>query len=183
VFFDKKNIMRPHYDGKDAWPNFERDDYLRGKTVQQNRKKTMNFESYASEGNRFIREVANRLQTDRNTAGRITRAVLHAIRDRLPADDAIQFAQGLPMALKGVFIDQYDLSKVPLRIRHSDNFLDYIYTKNGRASITDFPNRESVVAALQAVFYVLERNMDFGQVQQIKDMLPMEIVDVIEDYY
>jgi uncharacterized protein (DUF2267 family) len=175
--------MRPYYDGEDAWPDFESEDRLRGITVHHNKKKSMNFESYASDGNRFIREVAERLQTDRNTAARVTRAVLHAVRDRLPAVDAVQFAQGLPMALKGVFIDQYDLSKVPLKIRHVDNFLDYIYFKNGKASITDFPSRQSVAEALQAVFYVLERNMDFGQVQQIKEMLPMEISKVIDDYY
>jgi hypothetical protein len=77
-------------------------------------KKPLNFEEYASEGNRFVNEVARELNTDRNTAARILRVVLHAVRDRLPADDAIQFAQGLPIALKGVFIDQYDPSRTPV---------------------------------------------------------------------
>lgn len=147
-----------------------------------NRHKSMNFEAYASEGNRFIHEVAYEMGADRNRAARVTRAVLHAIRDRIPADDAIEFAQGLPMALKGVFIDGYDISSTPVRIRSREKFIDFIYSKDGAASTMDFPDRESVTHALYAVFIVLERNMDYGQVQQIKNMMNIDIVNLIEGY-
>ena len=146
---------------------------------QRKKVKPMNFEEYASEGNRIINEVAYQLDADRNQAARVTRAVLHAIRDRIPSDDAIQFAQGLPMALKGIFIDRYDPSKTPVTIRNKERFIDFIRSKNPAAEI-DFPDRESVIFALQAVFYVLENNMSYGQVQQIKQMLNMEIVSLID---
>jgi uncharacterized protein (DUF2267 family) len=174
--------MRPYYHGDNAWPDYEKEEQWREQPLHHNTKKTMNFEAYASEGNHFVNDVARRLQTDRNTAARVTRAVLHALRDRLEPVDAVQFAQGLPMALKGVYFDRYNLSAVPVKIRHADNFLDFIYSKYGEAAITDFPTRQTVAEALQAVFYVLERNMDFGQVNQVKEMLPAEIVQVIEDY-
>jgi uncharacterized protein (DUF2267 family) len=148
----------------------------------RNKHKSMNFEEYASEGNRIIHEVAFELGTDRNRAARIMRAVLHAIRDRIPPDDAIEFAQGLPMALKGVFVDRYDISKTPVRIRSREKFLDFIYNKGGLTSPVDFPDRESLVNALQAVFTVLERNMDYGQVHQIKNMMNIDIVDLIDGY-
>ncbi len=140
----------------------------------------MNFERYAAEGNRFINEVAHELGVDRNRAARITKAVLHAIRDRISPDDAIEFVQGLPMAMKGVFVDQYDISRTPVVIRHADEFIDFIYNKNGRASEKDFPERYHVIDALKGVFRVLERNMDYGQVQQIKEMFNNEIVELIE---
>jgi uncharacterized protein (DUF2267 family) len=147
-----------------------------------NRRHAMDFEQYASEGNRFIHEVAYELYSDRNKAARVLRAVLHAIRDRLPADDAIQFAQGLPMALKGIFIDQYDISKTPVVIRNPEKFLDFIYQKNGISAQRDFPDRESVVDALQAVFFVLSNHMDYGQVEHIKRMLNKELVMLIESF-
>jgi uncharacterized protein (DUF2267 family) len=141
---------------------------------------SLNFEKYASEGNRFVNEVAARLKCDRNTAGRVTKAVLQAIRDRLPVDDAIEFAQGLPMALKGIFIDQYDISKAPVRIRNINDFIHFVRLKNRFSAVADFHSPYDVIKAVQAVFYVLEHRMDPGQIQQIKMMLPQEIVHVIE---
>jgi uncharacterized protein (DUF2267 family) len=144
--------------------------------------KSLNFEEYASEGNRFIHEVAEELKTNRNRAARITRAVLHALRDRLPAPDSIQFAQGLPMALKSVWMDQYDISRTPVVIRHKEKFLEYIYDRDGLAAFADFPDPESIEEGLQSVFFVLENHMSAGQVRQIKNMLNKEIVELIDDY-
>lgn len=152
---------------------------------QPGRKKSsrsINFEEYAGEGNRFINEVAYELGTGRDKAARITRAVLHALRDRLPPDDAVQFAQGLPMALKGIFFDQYDISKAPVIIRGRDRFIDFVCSKDRFTAAYDFPDRQSVQEALRAVFFVLENNMDYGQVHQIKNMLNKEIVNLIEGY-
>lgn len=162
----------------------ERD--LRRSNRQENnvrhKPRSMNFEEYAGEGNRIINKVAMDLGADRNSAARITRAVLHAVRDRLPADDAIQFAQGLPMALKGVFIDRYDVSRTPVVIRSRREFIEFVRSKAGVSAPADFPTPQSVVDALKSVFFVLERNMSYGQVRQIKKLLNIELVDLINGY-
>jgi uncharacterized protein (DUF2267 family) len=134
-------------------------------------RRTMNFERYAAEGNHFINMVADELNTDRNTAARITKAVLHAVRDRLPANDAVEFSQGLPMAIKGIFFDQYDLSKAPVPIRHAKEFLQYVRYKDGNSADKDFLDMEFIEDSIAAVFRVLERTMDYGQVEQIKRMM------------
>jgi uncharacterized protein (DUF2267 family) len=144
--------------------------------------KSMDFEAYASEGNYIIHQIANELCTDRNHAARVTRAVLHAVRDRLPPDEAIQFAQGLPMALKGIFIDRYDISKTPVHIRSRKKFIEFIYDKAGASAPADFPTAQSVADALQTVFFVLERHMDYGQVRKVKHLLNIELVDLINGY-
>lgn len=140
---------------------------------------SLNFNEYAGEGNRIINEVADELGCNRDTAARILRAVLHAVRDRVPADDAVQFAQGLPMALKGVFFDQYDISRTPVIIRSAADFIEFIREKNRFAAVVDFPYPQSVVRGLQAVFRVLERNMDYGQVRQIVNLMPGEVQSII----
>jgi uncharacterized protein (DUF2267 family) len=142
--------------------------------------RALNFERYAAEGNRFINEVAMELDVDRNRAARITRAVLHAVRDRIPPNDAVEFGQGLPMAIKGVFFDRYDLSDVPVVIRHPEAFFDFICSKDGDSAYRDFPDKQSVEEALRGVFRVLERNMDYGQVEQVKHMMNREIVSLID---
>jgi uncharacterized protein (DUF2267 family) len=159
--------------------------FRNGHNMLQNRErkpKALNFEQYAADGNHFINEVARDLGTDRNTAARVTRAVLHALRDRMPPDDAIQFAQGLPMALKSVFIDQYDLSSTPVVIRKGEKFLEYIYEKDGITAPQDFPDKLSVAQALSSVFFVLENWMDAGQTDQVKNIVGAEIVDLIYSY-
>lgn len=140
----------------------------------------LNFNKYAEAGNRFINEVAFELGTDRDKAARITRVVLHALRDRLPVNDAVEFAQGLPMALKGVFFDQYDVSSAPVIIRSKREFLEFIRSKDHFTANMDLQQPADVVRGLQAVFYVLENHMDRGQTAQIKRLLHSEIVDLIE---
>jgi uncharacterized protein (DUF2267 family) len=146
---------------------------------QNNMIRAMNFEKYASDGNRFVNEVADELGVHRNVAARITRAVLHAVRDRLPADDAVQFGQGLPMAIKGVYFDQYDISRTPVVIRHAGDFLQYICMKDGRVGFRDFPEPEFVEDGLHAVFAVLERHMDYGQIEQIRRLISAEIAEMM----
>lgn len=147
------------------------------------RRGALNLEEFANVGNRFINDVADELRVNRHIAARIIRAVLHAVRDRLPPDDAIQFAQGLPMVLKAVFIDQYDISKTPVVIRHGEDFLDFIYSKDPLAADVDFPNEHSVQEALSGVFNVLYCYMDSGQIDSIKYLLGDEIVELIEGDY
>lgn len=140
----------------------------------------MNFDKFAAIGNMFLKDVSEELNVSRNSAARITKAVLHAVRDRLPPDDAIQFAQGLPMALKAVFLDQYDISSTPVVIRHAHDFLDYIFYKNEFSANVDFPDGDSVEDALRGVINVLYHYMDPAQIDHIKHMLGHEIVDLIE---
>lgn len=147
----------------------------------RHKSKPLNFEAYAAEGNRFVHEVASELGSSRNCAARVTRAVLHALRDRLPPDLAIQIAQGLPMALKGIYIDQYDPSQTPVVIRNPKKFLRYIHVKLGVTAPVDLPDPESVREAFRAVFYVLERHLSPGQMHQLRHGLNREILNLTEE--
>lgn len=141
------------------------------------------FEKFAEDGNRFIREVANELGTSNiQKALRITKAVLHAIRDRLQPDSAVEFAQGLPMMLKAIYFDQYDISGTPVIIRSQQGFIDFIREKDAFASEMDFQDPQDAIIALQIVFSVLENHMDYYQVRQIKKQLPKEIQNMIDRY-
>ena len=148
---------------------------------KRHKPRPLNFEAYANHGNRFIHEVALELGATRDYAARITRAVLHAIRDRLPAAEAVQFAQGLPMALKGVFFDGYDLARVPIRVRTRRAFIEFVRRNAGVSAPVDFPDPESVEQALQAVFYVLDRHMSYGQVRQVKNAMNLSVVEMINE--
>lgn len=140
---------------------------------------SLNFLHFAEEGNRFINQVAAATNSSRARAARITRAVLHALRDRLNPDDAVEFGQGLPMAIKGIYFDQYDLSSAPVIIRSAERFLDFVAYKN-HAAAYDFGDYESIQEAVEGVFRVLEYRMDPGQVEHVKRMLGHEVRALID---
>jgi uncharacterized protein (DUF2267 family) len=94
---------------------------------------------------------------------------------QIPPVDAIQFAQGLPMAFKGIYINQYNPSHAPVLLRHPGDFVDDVCYNDGRSAVTDFPHPRFVEDSIAAVFRVLERHMDYGQVEQIKRMMNDEI--------
>jgi uncharacterized protein (DUF2267 family) len=153
---------------------------IRSHMRRREKKHPLNLERFASEGNRFIKDVAFELGISRNSAARIIKAVLHAVRDRLPPDDAVEFSQGLPMFLKAVYFDQYDLSRTPVVIRRAHDFLDFIFYKDEMSASADFPTANSVERALKGVFNVLELYMDHGQIEQVKHIMGGEIRELIE---
>lgn len=56
-----------------------------------------------------------------------TKGVLHAIRGRLPLEEAAKFSAQLPIVLKGVYFDQYDPTSKPVKLRSRENFLNYVH--------------------------------------------------------
>lgn len=142
---------------------------------------SINFENYLHDSNALTAEVARELKIDnKDKARRVTRAVLHAVRDRLPLNEAIHFGQQLPMIWKGIYFDQMDAGKLPLKIRDRENFIQYIISKDHGAETEDFKDQSDVRNALHAVFSALERMMDPGILQHVKGALNKEIVDMIE---
>ena len=75
---------------------------------------SLNFEEYRTEANIWLKKVAECLGIqDRDKAGRIFRAVLHALRDRLPASEAAHLGAQLPIIWKGVYMTGTDLTGNP----------------------------------------------------------------------
>ena len=139
-----------------------------------------NFEDNIKNASVLLQEVANELHTDDlNKAGRIFRAVLQSIRDRLPVTDAVQFAAQLPIFCKGIYFDQYDPDKAPTQIRDAQEWINYIRNKNAFAANNDFQQDEEITAAFKAVFQVLQRNMTDGQLQKVKESLNQDIQELL----
>jgi uncharacterized protein (DUF2267 family) len=82
------------------------------------------------------------------------------------------------MALKGVYFDQYDLSRSPVVIRHADDFLRFVCAKDGRVGFRDYPDPGFIEAGIHAVFTVLEHHMDHGQVEQVRHQVSAVIADM-----
>jgi uncharacterized protein (DUF2267 family) len=140
-----------------------------------------NFEDNKKDAIVLLQSVAQELNTDDlNKAGRIFRAVLQAIRDRLPVNNAVHFAAQLPIFWKGIYFDQYDPEKVPVRIRDAQEWINYIRNKNAFAANNDFQQDEEIMAAFKGVFNALQKHMTDGQLQKVKESLNQEIQELLE---
>ncbi|MDX5418971.1 MAG: DUF2267 domain-containing protein [Hymenobacteraceae bacterium] len=139
-----------------------------------------NFEDNVKNATVLLQEVAGELNTDdMNKAGRIFRAVLHAMRDRLPLPDAVQFASQLPVFWKGIYFDQYDPGKAPVSIHNANEWINYIRSKNAFAANNDFQQDEEIIVAFKSVIQTLERHMTDGQLQRAKESLNRDIQELL----
>ncbi|MFM7079957.1 MAG: DUF2267 domain-containing protein [Bacteroidota bacterium] len=136
---------------------------------------SLQFYAYARKGHEFIDEVAHELPTtDLDRAGRVTRCVLRALRNRLAISEAFALMSQLPMALKAIFVDgwRYDPEK---KANHEPkDFLSEVVKEDDRSAWRDFSNEEEVQQAVGAVFRVLSRHLLAGEFLNILRVLPKE---------
>lgn len=95
------------------------------------------------------------------------KATLHALRDRLPPDEAMDLASEFPMLIRGMFFEGWRLSDKPDKsIKSKDDFLDKVAQHFGRNSQV---NAEEMAAV---VFRVLSKKITSGEVRQVRMSLP-----------
>jgi uncharacterized protein (DUF2267 family) len=112
-------------------------------------------------------ELAGRLRS-RFQAYTALRTVLHALRDCLPAPEAVKFSAQMPLLMKGVFFDGWKMSPKPLRLTQ-EGFYAYI-----RKGLREQPGLEPQ-SALKAVLAGLYAHIDPPVVDALQLVLPREV--------
>ena len=97
------------------------------------------------------------------------RTVLHALRDRLTVEEAVQLGAQLPMLVRGFYYEGWTLKGKPHKERHRDDFLDHVKAAF-KSDVTVRP--DSIV---RAVFRVLELHTSDGEIEEVKNSLPKAI--------
>ncbi len=123
----------------------------------------------------WIESVARDMgSTDMERSYHVLRSVLHAVRDRLPLDDAIHLAAQMPMLVRGFYYEGWHPSNKPERYRHKQDFLNHI--------AHDVPNLDPAQQerAATAVFSVLNHELSRGEADQVRHALPAEVRDLWE---
>ena len=136
---------------------------------------SLDFEKYTAKGNEFVHLVAEELKVPRDMAGRIIRAVLHALRNRLSHEESFQLIAQLPMALKGVYVDGWHFDKDFNRLKNVDDFLDEVRKEDGGRAGYDFGNNIKARFTVSAVFKALSYFVSEGEINDIIDVLPGEM--------
>jgi uncharacterized protein (DUF2267 family) len=106
---------------------------------------------------------------DRNLAYEALRGTLHAVRDHLTVDEAAHLSAQLPMLVRGMFFEGWDPSRVPVRERAREEFLNRVaeaFRGSARVSPEDMA---------RAVLMVMAGRLSAGQFDQVRAMMPEEV--------
>lgn len=142
---------------------------------------SLDFEKYAAKGNEFVKLVSEDLEVPRDKAGRIIRALLHALRNRLSHEESFQLLAQLPMALKGVYVDGWKFAYDFDRIHHVDDFLDEVRKEDGGLAGYDFGNNLKAKAAVASVFKAMNYFVSEGEMNDIMGVMPLELKKFVKE--
>lgn len=82
------------------------------------------FDTTLEKTNIWLRDVMAELGSkDRHEAYLALRGVLHALRDRLQVEEAVQLGAQLPVLIRGFYYDGWRPSATPKKERHLGQFL------------------------------------------------------------
>ncbi len=106
------------------------------------------------------------------------RAVFHTLRDRLPVNEAVELAAQLPVLLRGVYYEGWRPVDKPEKVDRN-GFLAHIDNQLNRQQ-PDM-QKEDPVRITKGVFKVLEKRITGGELKDIKDNLPNDILTLWSD--
>ncbi|WP_036017027.1 DUF2267 domain-containing protein [Bradyrhizobium sp. WSM1743] len=127
------------------------------------------FDKTAQTTHLWLNEISEQIGLDDQQSWRVTAAVLHAIRDRLPVDLAAHLGSQLPLLVRGAYYDQFRPSTMPRRVRSLEEFLQLI------AEELKFGRPVNTEDAARAVFNVLSRHLTAGQIEKVREALPEDV--------
>jgi uncharacterized protein (DUF2267 family) len=100
------------------------------------------------------------------------RSVLHALRDRLTVEEALQLGAQLPMLIRGLYYEGWTLKGKPHKERREKEFLDHVTKAFKDDEVID--PREVV----RAVFSILVRHTSAGEIEDVKHVLPKPLKEL-----
>ena len=118
----------------------------------------------------WVTGIASKMgSADMHRSYMILRGVLHALRDRLPENEAVQLGAQLPMLVRGFYYEGWRPQDEPRRYHHKDPFLEQVRQ--------EVPTLDDVQLekAVSSVFDTLENEIAGGELRQVRHALPADL--------
>jgi uncharacterized protein (DUF2267 family) len=142
---------------------------------------SLNFNQFATEGNRFLKEYAREIGLSDNPerAGRILSAILHGLRSIISVEESLQLIAQLPMFLKAVYVNGWNIKVKKDKVKNVEGFIDLIRSLGGKTSLYDFESDEIAEDFIHSTFLVLRKYVSSGEMEDIRDGLPKRLKGLI----
>jgi uncharacterized protein (DUF2267 family) len=113
----------------------------------------------------WLKELGEELgYSNPNEAYRALRAVLHAVRDRLPVEECANFASQLPTLIMGIYYTGWTPVNKPVKIRSVEDFLYRVSE--------ELPPGTDPLRVTNAVFRLLDRHISKGEMKDVRSNFP-----------
>ena len=142
----------------------------------------LNFNQYATEGNTFMKEYAKEmnLADNRDKAGRILTSILHALRDIITPNESLQFIAQLPMFLKAVYVNGWNIRRDKPKVKKMEDFIELVRKHDGPPAVNDFEYSDEIAERyIDATFIYLRKYVSLGEMEDIRDGLPKDLKSMI----
>jgi uncharacterized protein (DUF2267 family) len=128
------------------------------------------FEETIQLTNQWLNELMRAVDwKDKQRTYRLLRATLHALRDYLPAHEAVHFGAQLPMLIRGIYYEGWHIKDHPAHERSKQEFIDHV-----EASFARDPNSDPE-ELIREVLRLLARRISAGEVRIVKHVLPPQV--------
>ena len=125
-----------------------------------------------------INELDDRLGwNNKPRSYRLLKAVLHALRDWLQVNEAVDLAAQLPTLLRGAYYEQWRPGATRVRHRTKADFLTRVEESFKVDPLTQ-PSH-----AVMAVFELLSKNISRGEIDDVRRSLPEEVRNLWPEPY
>ncbi|MET7751567.1 DUF2267 domain-containing protein [Micromonospora sp. NPDC005367] len=129
------------------------------------------IESSLDKTNLILKDIENAYgwpKEQRNQSYAALRTVLHLLRDRMPVQESVEFAQQLPVVVRGIYFDGWKPSDVPVKLNRED----FLYEVRQGFPYDVEGGTERVV---RVVLDTLRRHVTQGEWEDVKDTMPRDL--------
>jgi uncharacterized protein (DUF2267 family) len=131
------------------------------------------FETTQQKTNVWLKQISDRLHwDDHQKAYHGLRAVLHALRDRLPVTEAAHFGAQLPMLVRGIYYEDWRPASTPVKVKTTQEFYDVV-KEHFKADQNVNPMRLTT-----AVMQVLAVNLSPGELTKLRGIMPPHLREI-----
>jgi uncharacterized protein (DUF2267 family) len=131
------------------------------------------FDKALAKTRQWLKEIELELgMNNPNEAYRALRAVMHAIRDRLPVRECSEFAAQLPTLIMGMYYTGWTPLNKPEKLRSVEEFLDKV--------AEELPGEQDPLRVTQGVIAVIERHVSAGEMKDVRRNFPEKLQDLWE---
>jgi uncharacterized protein (DUF2267 family) len=118
----------------------------------------------------WINDLDERLGwKNKSRSFRLLKSVLHALRDWLTINEAVDLAAQLPVLLRGAYYEQWRPSTVPVKKRSRADFLARVEHSFLADPLVD------PAQAVMAVFELLSKKITKGEIDDVRHALPQDL--------
>lgn len=132
------------------------------------------FDNTTKKTYEWLKEINEEMHwDDRHKAYLALRGCLHALRDRLTVEEAADLGAQLPMLIRGLYYEGWRPAGKPQKeLRQKEDFLQAI-----QQVFVNEPDLDAEPVA-KGVFRVMAKRVTEGEIQDVKSLMPKELVSL-----